>query len=85
MSDIVDPNLVPVTFVNELVVSGAHNGVVNLTFAVARFSPDEDGKVHPDLAITSRLRMDLYLATVLRDRLSAIIEANTKPTRTTEH
>jgi len=82
---ITDDITVPVTFVNQLVNSGFLNGVVNLCFAVARFVPGEDGEIEPDLTIVSNLRMDLYAAQQLRDRLTAILEANMKPQKVTEH
>ena len=55
---ITDPNNEPVVFVNELVGRGHLNGVVNLTFATARFTPIA-GEIAPDLVITARLRMDM--------------------------
>ena len=55
---ITDPNNEPVVFVNELVGRGHLNGVVNLTFATARFTPTA-GEISPDLVITARLRMDM--------------------------
>ena len=55
---ITDPNNEPVVFVNELVGRGHLNGVINLTFATARFTPTA-GEIAPDLVITARLRMDM--------------------------
>lgn len=89
MSDpikITDPHHVQPIFVNQLASSGFLNGVVNLAFATALFvTPKDDGTVEPDLVISCQLRMDLYAAQMLRDRLTQIIDANTKPPRTTEH
>lgn len=73
-----DPNNEPVKFVNEVAGSGHLNGVVNLTFSVANFTPGNDEEVHIDRVIASRLRMDLYCAATLRDALDKIIEAATK-------
>lgn len=76
---ITDPHNVPVTFVNELVGRGHVNGVVNLTFATARFTPDTlgvDGKISPDLAVTARLRMDMYCAQMLYAALGDILQKN---------
>jgi hypothetical protein len=77
-----------VVFVNNLEVSGFVNGVLNLAFSTAQFVPDvvhDDGEyktvVTPAPVITANLRMDLWLAQQLRDRLDEIIEANTKPQR----
>lgn len=70
-----------VVFVNTLAVSGFSNGIVNLAFATANFIPEEeDGaiKVVPDEFISANLRMDLFCAQQLRDRLDQIIEENTK-------
>jgi len=74
-----DPDSIPITFVNQVVGSGHLYGVVNLTFAVARFTPAADGKVDPDLVISSRLRMDLVCAQQLRDALDGILAQNAKP------
>lgn len=75
---VTDPHRVPSVFVNELAGSGSLNGVVNLTFATAMFTPMSDGTVDPDLVITSRLRMDLYCAQQLLVTLTQIVEQNTK-------
>ena len=82
---ITDPNRLQPTFVNQLVSSGFLNGIVNLSFATALFSPKPDGSVDADLIISSQLRLDLYTAQQLRDRLAEIIDANTKPTGAKEH
>lgn len=67
----------PTVFVNQLVGSGHLNGVVNCTFATAQFTP-VDGAVQPDLVITARLRMDLFCAQQLYERLGAIIQETVK-------
>ena len=75
---ITDPYTVPITFANDVVGCGFLNGTVNITLAAARFTPTPAGNIDPDLVIVSRLRMDLYCATQLRDSLNKIIESNTK-------
>ena len=78
-----------VVFVNNLEVSGFLNGNVNLAFSTAQFIPqtqygpgeEEQTVVVAAPVITANLRMDLWLAQQLRDRLDEIIEANTKPQR----
>lgn len=80
-----DDITVPVQFVNQLANAGFLNGVVNMCFSVARFTPDEDGEIDPNLVIVANLRMDLHCAQELRDALTKIIDANTKPARATEH
>ena len=74
-----DPNNVPVTFVNELIVSGFLNGNVNMTLATAHFTPMSDKKVVPDLVVASRLRFDLMCAQQIHAALGRIIEQSTKP------
>jgi hypothetical protein len=74
---ITDPYQVPVVFTNQLVGSGFLNGNLNLTFATARFTPNGDG-IEPDLVITSRLRMDLFCAQQLYERLGKIIAETVK-------
>ena len=77
------------TFITQVVNSGILNGVVNVKFATARWTPnptpDDPGNVDPDLVITCDLRMDLYAAQQLRDVLDGLIEKNTKPSGTREH
>lgn len=72
-----DPNNVPVVFVGDVAGIGFLNGVINLTYATARFTPDGE-KVDHDLIISARQRMDLYCAQRLHQMLGDIIEANTK-------
>lgn len=80
-----DPHAVPVVFINQLVGSGHLNGVVNITLAVAQFTPGVDNKIEPDLVIAARLRMDLFCAQQLRDALTAILEQALKPANGTTH
>lgn len=75
-----------VVFVNDLEVSGFVNGVVNMAFSTLQFVPDtrvvgDEVKlvIEPMPVITANLRFDLRLAQIMRDRLSHIIEENTKP------
>lgn len=70
---ITDPDNVPVVFVNQVVAAGHLNGVVNLTLAVARFSPNPDGKVDPDLTVASRLRLDMGCAAQLYEQIGRIL------------
>lgn len=80
---ITDPYRVPVIFTNQLCGAGHLNGVVNLTFATARFSPQPDGKIDPDLVISARLRMDLFCAEQLYAQLGLVIQQMTKANGTT--
>lgn len=76
---VTDPFNTEVTFVNFVVASGLHNGVVNLTLAQTRFTPTPNGDVDPDCIIASRLRMDLQCAAQLRDQLNRVLgEAETQ-------
>lgn len=75
---ITDPYRPQSTFVNQLVGSGHLNGVVNCTFATANFTPNNNGGIDADLVITSRLRMDLFCAQQLYERLGAIISETVK-------
>lgn len=75
---VTDPHRPHSVFVNQLVGSGHLNGVVNCTFATANFTPNNAGGVDPDLVITSRLRMDLFCAQQLYERLGAIISETVK-------
>ena len=72
-----DPNKVPVTFVNMVVASGQHMGVVNVSFATAQFSPNEKGEVDPDLVMACRLRMDMGCTEQLYQQLGRIIQQAT--------
>lgn len=81
--NISDPHRVPTVFVNQLAGAGHHNSVVNLTFATAQFTPTHDGKIDPDLVISSRLRMDIFCAEQLYAQLGGIIQQMTKASGTT--
>ena len=72
---VTDPHQILVSFCNQIVGCGALNGNVNITFAVARFSPNSSGGIDPDLVITSRLRMDLFCAQQLYDTLGKQLAA----------
>ena len=62
---------VGVTFVNTVVGSGTLNGVVNLSFGVFNFTPnDTSNAVDADPVIACRLRMDRMCALQLRDTLN---------------
>jgi hypothetical protein len=78
---ITDPDNIPITFVNEIGNVGFLNGIMNITFTVARFTPD-GSQIAPDMVIASRLRMDLHCAQQLHDLVGRIIESNTKPDKT---
>lgn len=77
---ITDPDNVGITFVNEVGNMGFVNGIINVTFTAARFTPT-GGQIEPDIVVASRLRMDLHCAQQLHEMVGQIIEANTtKPT-----
>jgi hypothetical protein len=77
---VTDPHRVGVTFVNQVIGIGHANGVVNVAFATALFSVGPDGKVIPDLVVSSRLRMDLWCVQQLHDQLAHILAQNVKTT-----
>lgn len=64
-----------VIFVNTVVGRGILNGVINLSFGVFNFTPDENGQIDADPAINCRLRMDKICATQLRDSMSELLAA----------
>ncbi len=68
-----DPHNVPVVFASSLVAAGQLNGVVNLTLAVARFSPNTQGTVDPDFVVASRLRLDIGCAAQVHAQLGRIL------------
>ena len=74
---ITDPDNIGITFVNEVGNVGFLNGIINVTFTAARFTPDGT-QIAPDIVVASRLRMDLKCAQQLHDLVGQIIEANTK-------
>lgn len=83
---VTDPHDCPVVFAGALVASGHLNGVVNLTFATPRFTPDAKGGIDNDFIVASRLRMDIVCAMQLRDQIDRIIkqvEAGAKQALTT--
>jgi hypothetical protein len=80
-----DPHHLLPVFVNQVVGSGHMNGVANITFAVAQFTPRGEGVVDPDPTINCRLRMDLFCVQQLRDACDVILEQNLKPAGGTTH
>jgi hypothetical protein len=81
---ITDPHNVPITFANNVAGSGHFQGNINITLAAARFTPNAEGSVDPDLVITARLRMDIPTATALRSALDGVLALAMK-NGTTEH
>ena len=75
---ITDPYKTPTVFVNQVAAIGHLNGVVNLAFATAQFTPNPSGGVDPDLVITARLRMDLFCVQQLYEQLGNIIQQDVK-------
>jgi hypothetical protein len=82
------PKEADVILVNNLEASGFLNGIINLAFSTSRFIPevretDELGKFETVVGmapmITINMRMDLWLAQQVRDRLDELIAATTKP------
>lgn len=73
-----DPYKTPTVFVNQVAAIGHLNGVINLAFATAQFTPNPSGGVDPDLVITCRLRMDLFCAQQVYEQLGKIIQQNVK-------
>ncbi len=71
---VTDPLNVPVVFVNQVLGQGHVNGVVNITFGTARFTPSGIGEIDIDMVVGSRLRMDMACARQLRDNLSALLD-----------
>lgn len=66
---------VGVTFVNTVIGRGALNNVVNISFGVFNFTPNENGEVDIDSTVACRLRMDIACATQLRNVLNNLLEA----------
>jgi hypothetical protein len=75
---ITDPYKTPTVFVNQVAAIGHLNGVVNMAFATAQFTPNPSGGVDPDLVITCRLRMDLYCVGQVYEQLGKILAQNVK-------
>lgn len=73
-------NYPEVTFVNALEVNGHVNGVVNLLFSVATFTPIGD-KVDVGKELVLDLRFDLFCAQAVHDALAKILAENTKKPR----
>lgn len=80
-----DPHRVETVFVNQVAGVGHLNGVVNVTLAVAQFTPRDDGSVDPDLVIAARLRMDLVCAQSLHEQIGKIIHQMLQPQNATTH
>ena len=74
---ITDPHHVQPVFVNMAVGIGHVNGVFNLSFATALFSPRGDA-VDPDFVVSSRLRMDSVCLQQLYEQIGNFI-ASQKP------
>lgn len=82
------PKEADVILVNNLEASGFLNGIINLAFSTSRFIPEVRETAEPEKfetvvgmapIITINMRMDLWLAQQVRDRLDELIEATTKP------
>ncbi len=73
---------VPVTFVNSIVQAGFSNGIYNVAFSTARYTPvaNSDGKLvaAANEFVSANLRMDLFCAQQLHASLAKIIEQQTK-------
>ena len=72
--EIRDPNSVPVTFVNQVIGQGVLNGVINITFGTAQFTPKGGDNVDVDMVVSSRLRMDVICAQRLYEGLGAMLK-----------
>lgn len=66
---------VGVTFVNTVVTRGIMHNVINLSFGVFNFTPNEQGEVELDPTVACRLRMDRVCAMQLRDTLNHLFES----------
>lgn len=67
---------VSVTFVNTVIGRGILNNVINLSFSVFNFTPNDDNSsVDIDPTVACRLRMDRVCATQLRDVLNDLLAA----------
>jgi len=75
---VTDPYEVPVTFVNDVATCGIINGVMNMTFVVARFLPGAVD-VNPDVVIASRLRFDLKTAVSIRNMIDTQLAMHAAP------
>ncbi len=79
---VTDPDNVPVKVVNAVAQYGVIGSLVSLTLTTARSSFSPDGKVEPDMVVAARLRFDLEVARILRDRIDAQIKLLTAPPKT---
>jgi hypothetical protein len=72
-----------VVFVNAIEQAGFSNGIYNVSFSTARFTPNTDAVGTKQLAmnpyISANLRMDLYVVQQLFDSLKGVLEQQTKP------
>lgn len=72
-----------VVFVNSVAVTGFANGVCNIAFSTARFTPSVDQSEKPIVAVdeyvSANLRMDLFCVQQLHDSLASILAQQTKP------
>ena len=72
-----------VVFVNAIEQAGFANGIYNVAFSTARFTPrtDELGNKTLDVNpyISANLRMDLFVVQQLFDSLKNVLEQQTKP------
>lgn len=64
---------VGVDFVNTVIGRGVLNGVINLSFSTFNFTPNDEGQVDLDPAVTVRLRMDRVCALQLRDVMNDLL------------
>jgi hypothetical protein len=78
---ITDPHNVRTEFANDIAGIGFLNGVVNVTFTQARWTPESlNATQFPiDSIVVGRVRFDLNVAQNLHHLLGQIIEQNTKP------
>lgn len=70
-----DPDGVPVRIVNGLAQIGTVGANFTMTLTTDRVGFDGNGGLRSDMVVAARLRMDLEMATILRDALSRQIEA----------
>lgn len=80
-----DPHHILPVFVNSVVGSGHLAGVANITFATLQFTPQGDGTVDADPAISCRLRMDYGCVKQLKDACEYLIADMLKPGNGTTH
>jgi hypothetical protein len=65
---------VSVTFVNTIIGRGILNQVINLSFGVFNFTPNDEGTaVDLDPSVAVRLRMDKVCAIQLRDVMNELL------------